>query len=67
MLEISCTLYKFNTVKYQSLITAIENLGYKCKLIVLVSGSLGHVHGLAVSGSIMDIELLSFVGLLKKN
>ncbi len=31
-------------------ISTIENLGYKCQFIVLVFGSLGHVHRLAVRG-----------------
>ncbi len=30
--------------------SSVENLGYKCQLIVLVFGSLGHVHRLAIHG-----------------
>ncbi len=33
--------YCSKILKYQSLISTIENLGYKCHLIVLVFGSLG--------------------------
>ena len=42
--------YLSKTVKYQSLISTIENLGYRCQLIVLVFGSLGHVHRLVIWG-----------------
>ena len=39
--------YLSKTVKYQSLISTI---GYRCQLIVLVFGSLGHVHRLVIRG-----------------
>lgn len=55
--EIGCSfdLYMdmcFNSkmLKYQPLISAIEGLGYKCRLVVLVFGSLGNVHKLALRG-----------------
>ena len=40
--------YYSKTVKYKSLISTIDKLGYKCQLIVLVLSSLGHVHRLAI-------------------
>jgi len=40
--------YCSKILKYQSLISTTENLGYKCQLLVF--GSLGHVHKLAVRG-----------------
>jgi len=40
--------YCSKILKHQSLISTTENLGYKCQLLVF--GSLGHVHKLAVRG-----------------
>ena len=42
----------FNTklLKYQPLANSITNLGFNCTLIVLVFGSLGHVHKLVLRG-----------------
>ena len=37
-------------VKYQSLKDAIIQLGYKCKLLVFIFGSLGNVHRLVIRG-----------------
>ena len=42
--------YSAKKLKYHSLITASENIGYKCQLIVPGFGSLGHVYRLAVRG-----------------
>ncbi len=57
LFEVSCAFdlfmedsYCSKILKYQSLISTVENLGYKCQLIVLVFGSLGHVHRLAIRG-----------------
>ncbi len=57
LFEVSCAFdlfmedsYCSKILKYQSLILTVENLGYKCQLIVLVFGSLGHVHRLAIRG-----------------
>ncbi len=57
LFEVSCAFdlfmedsYCSKILKYQSLISTIENLGYKCQLIVLVFGSLGHVHRLVIRG-----------------
>ena len=38
------------TLKYQPLKNEIENLGYNCKLLVFIFGSLGHVHRLVIRG-----------------
>ena len=37
-------------LKYQLLKNEIEQLGYNCKLLVFIFGSLGHVHRLVVRG-----------------
>ena len=37
-------LYCVKKPKYNSLVTAMENLGPTCQLIVLVFDSLGHIH-----------------------
>ena len=57
ILEIGCSFdlymdicFTSKLVKYQPLVECITSLGYHCKLIVLVFGSLGHVHRLAVRG-----------------
>ncbi len=57
LFEVSCAFdlfmedsYCSKILKYQSLISTVENLGYKCQFIVLVFGSLGHVHRLVVRG-----------------
>ena len=57
ILEIGCSFdlymdicFTSKLVKYQPLVECITSLGYHCQLIVLVFGSLGHVHRLAVRG-----------------
>ncbi len=57
LFEVSCAFdlfmedsYCSKILKYQSLISTVENLGYKCQFIVQVFGSLGHVHSLAIRG-----------------
>ena len=40
-------------VKYQPLVQQITGLGYKCQYLVLIFGSLGHVHRLAIRGLMM--------------
>ena len=37
-------------IKYQQLLQAITQLGYRCNLLVFIFGSLGHVHRLVVRG-----------------
>uniref|UniRef100_A0A668ATD0 ER lipid raft associated 2 n=1 Tax=Myripristis murdjan TaxID=586833 RepID=A0A668ATD0_9TELE len=37
-------------IKYQLLINTISELGYRCRLLVFIFGSLGHVHRLVVRG-----------------
>ena len=37
-------------MKYQPLVECIKSLGYNCQFIVLVFGSLGHVHRLVLRG-----------------
>lgn len=36
--------------KYQPLLAKISDLGYACKFVALIFGSLGHVHKLTISG-----------------
>jgi len=36
--------------KYQPIVAKMRDLGYTCKMVVLIFGSLGHVHKLSVSG-----------------
>ena len=57
LLEVGCTFdsnleaaFVTKQLKYQPLVQAISQLGYKCQLIVLIFGSLGHVHRLVVRG-----------------
>ena len=57
ILEIGCVydLYMdmaFNDkiMKYQPIWAKLNDLGYQCKLVVLIFGSLGHVHNLVFSG-----------------
>ena len=45
--------------KYQSLVANINELGYKCRLVILIFGRLGHVPKLTVTG-------LRLAGLPKK-
>ena len=57
ILEVGCTFdfsleeaFLAKTLKYQPLKNEIENLGYNCKLLVFIFGSLGHVHRLVIRG-----------------
>ena len=57
IIEVGCSydLYMdicFTTkmMKYQPLVECVKSLGYTCQLIVLVFGSLGHVHKLVLRG-----------------
>ena len=57
ILEVGCTFdysleeaFSTKILKYQQLEQAITQLGYKCKLLVFIFGSLGHVHKLVVRG-----------------
>ena len=57
LLEIGCVfdLYMeiaFNDkiIKYQPFLEILRDLGYQCKLIVIILGSLGHVHNRVLSG-----------------
>ena len=57
LLEIGCVfdLYMemaFNDkiLKYQPILEILRDLGYQCKLIVFIFGSLGHVHNRVFSG-----------------
>ena len=49
-----CEYFAFNNkimyVKYQPILAKLSDLGYQCKLVVLIFGSLGHVHNLVFSG-----------------
>lgn len=44
------TCYYSKLLKYQPLVDLIQQLGYNCKLIILVFGSLGHVHKNVIRG-----------------
>ena len=37
-------------LKYQPLVSSLDSLGYRCKLVALIVGRLGHVHRLTVCG-----------------
>ena len=57
ILEIGCTFdysleeaFSTKMLKYLQLTQTISQLGYKCKLLVFIFGSLGHVHKLVVRG-----------------
>ena len=57
ILEVGCTFdysleeaFLAKVLKYEPLRNEIEQLGYKCKLIVFIFGSLGNVHRLVVRG-----------------
>ena len=57
VLEIGCVYdgymdmtFNDKMTKYQPLLTKITSLRYSCRLIVLIFGSLGHVHRLTMSG-----------------
>ena len=57
ILEVGCTFdysleeaYITKFLKYQQLKDVITQLGYKCKLLVFIFGSLGNVHRLVVRG-----------------
>ena len=44
------TCFTSKLMKYQPLVECIKSLGYNCQFIVLVFGSLGHVHKLVLRG-----------------
>ena len=44
------TCFTSKLMKYQALVECIMALGYNCQLIVLVFGSLGHIHKLVLRG-----------------
>ena len=55
ILEVGCTFdhsleeaFSTKILKYQQLEQAISQLGYRCKLLVFIFGSLGHVHKFVV-------------------
>ena len=57
VLEVACTFdtsleeaFMTKVLKYQPLVNAISELGYRCTLLVFVFGSLGHAHRLVVRG-----------------
>ena len=57
VLEIACTFdtsleeaFMTKVLKYQPLINTISELGYRCRLLVFIFGSLGHAHKLVVRG-----------------
>ena len=56
-LEVGCTFvysleeaFLTNVLKYQQLKQTISQLGYKCKLLIFIFGSLGNVHKLCCEG-----------------
>ena len=57
LVEVGCTFdssleeaFLTKQVKYQPLVQAITHIGYTCQLVVLIFGSLGHIHRLVVRG-----------------
>ena len=57
ILEVGCTFdysleeaFLAKVLKYQPLKSEIEQLGYECKLLVFIFGSLGNVHRLVARG-----------------
>ena len=46
-------------LKYQPHVAGLDSLGWRCRLVVLIFSSLGHIHRLAVPG-------LQIAGLTKK-
>ncbi len=57
VIEVGCsfdlyldTCYLSKLLKYQPLVEAKHQLNYQCKLIILVFGSLGHVHNNVIKG-----------------
>ena len=57
ILEVGCTFdysleeaFLTKVVKYHQLVQTISQLGYRCKLLVFIFGSRGHVHKLVVRG-----------------
>ena len=57
ILEVGCTFdysleeaFLTKVLKYQQLEQTISQLGYRCRLLVFIFGSLGHVHKLVVRG-----------------
>ena len=57
ILEVGCTFdhsleeaFSTKILKYQQLEQAISQLGYRCKLLVFIFGSLGHAHKFVVRG-----------------
>ena len=69
ILEVACTFdhsleeaFLTKVLKYQRLKDAIMQLGYKCKLLVFIFGSLGNVHISVVRGlQIAGISVCSYV------
>ena len=66
ILEVGCTFdysleeaFLTKVLKYNQLEQTIAQLGYRCKLLVFIFGSLGHVHKLVVRG-------LQMAGLTKR-
>ena len=66
ILEVGCTFdhsleeaFLTKLLKYQQLKLTISQLDYRCELVVLIFGSLGHVHKLVVRG-------LQIAGLTKR-
>ena len=57
VLEVACVYDLYMDIafldkltKYQPIVAKMRDLGYTCKMVVLIFGSLGHVHKLSVSG-----------------
>ena len=57
ILEVGCTFdssleeaFYTKLVKYQPLLNTVSELGYRCRLLVFIFGSLGHTHRLVVRG-----------------
>ena len=56
LLEIGCVYDLYmdiglnDKIMYQPILAKLSDLGYQCKLVVLIFGSLGHVHNLVFSG-----------------
>ena len=57
VLEMACTFdssleeaFMTKAIKYQPLLHTISELGYRCRLLVFIFGSLGHTHRLVIRG-----------------
>ena len=57
LLEVGCAFdpsleeaFMTKVIKYQPLLGAISELGYRCRLLVFIFGSLGHAHRLVTRG-----------------